>query len=75
MLGSPTSFDSVEAGVRFLKELATRKGRVFTNREGQRVSVGDELDTFLAAEVTHVIKLRASIFRQFGLLSGKAETK
>lgn len=75
MLGVPASFESVESGVRFLKELAIKKGRVFTNREGSPVSGGEELDAFLAGEVTNVISQRASIFRQFGLLPCNAKTK
>lgn len=68
MLGTPASFGSVQAGVDFLVDLAARKGRVFTNRDGQRVQPGPELEAFLANEVANTINLRGPIFRHFGLL-------
>ena len=68
LLSNPESLTSVEAGVRGLKEIAQRKGRMF-NRKGVPLKDPAEIDAFLAEEVKGVLTNRGPTLRQFGLLS------
>lgn len=67
LLNSPANFDSVEAGVGFLKAFAARKGRVFNNG-GKPVRDDAELTAFLTGEVGLMLKNRLPALRNFGLL-------
>lgn len=67
LLAAPAALESVEAGVRHLKQLAARKGRVFS-RSGQRIEGEAALDEFLEAEVSATLKNRVTALRNLGLL-------
>lgn len=74
LLNAPANFESVEAGVGFLKDFAVRKGRVF-NRGGKPLNDETELNEFLVGEVSTVLKDRLAVFRNFGLLSTQLESE
>jgi SAM-dependent methyltransferase len=67
LLNAPANFESVEAGVNFLKAFAARKNRVF-NRDGKPIDNEAALNEFLTGEVGAVLKNRQATFRHFGLL-------
>lgn len=67
LLNAPANFESVQAGVDFLKAFAARKGRVF-NRGGKPLGDEAELNEFLAGEVGVALNNRLAVFRNLGLL-------
>lgn len=73
LLNAQANFESVEAGVDFLKAFAARKNRVF-NRNGKPLDNETELNEFLAGEVGAVLQNRLAAFRQWGLLPTRLES-
>ncbi|WP_334187494.1 class I SAM-dependent methyltransferase [Noviherbaspirillum sp.] len=74
LLNSSSNFESVSAGVNFLKTFATRKGRAF-NKNGKVLQDESEMNDFLTEAVAAVLKNRTTAFRHMGLLPTNIKSK
>ncbi|MER2539458.1 MAG: class I SAM-dependent methyltransferase [Azonexus sp.] len=73
LLSSPSSLESVDTGLEYLKSLAERKGRNFITKN-RLTGEAEDVDAYLREQVVNILK-RVEVFQTFGLLPAHFKTK